>query len=87
MKNELSVMLAKLNSYRCEPCTSEMYEQYTELSSKGRQLKLSIDKLSKFEDDNSVTQAGEKINSVLKEFHGFQNGFLSYLSTNAVVHF
>ncbi len=87
MDNELSSMLAKLHSYRCEPCTSAMYDQYLELNDHGRLLKQAIDK-TKLSAQDSVKfskNIGKEINGVTRKYHTFQKSLTSYL-TEAVAH-
>ena len=43
MKDELFAMLCDLSSYRCEPCTPEMYRKFVNLEDKGRRLNQTID--------------------------------------------
>ncbi|MEW7291790.1 hypothetical protein [Aquimarina sp. 2304DJ70-9] len=87
MNNELTSMLSKLNSYRCEPCTYAMYDQYTELNTKGRLLKQTIDDIvQKIKNSiKSSKEVKEEINAIMITYHKFQKSLSSYL-TEAVIH-
>ncbi len=87
MDNELSSMLAKLRSYRCEPCTSDMYDQYLELNNHGRLLKQAIDKAKVLAQDSMEfsKNIGEEINGIMRKYHTFQKSLTSYL-TEAIAH-
>ena len=88
MDNELTSMLSKLNSYRCEPCTSEMYDQYLELNHDGRILKQGIDKLKELV-QNSVQLSksiGDEINKIMSSYYVFQKSLSSYLTEAAIHH-
>ncbi len=87
MDNELSSMLSKLHSYRCEPCTSEMYDEYLELNHDGRALKKTIDKAKARAQDPVKISKGieEEINKVVSMYYKFQKSLSSYL-TEAVAH-
>ncbi|MDY8136316.1 hypothetical protein [Aquimarina sp. 2201CG5-10] len=88
MDSELSRMLSRLHSYRCAPCTSDMYEQFLELDDYGRLLKKTIDKtlntvqnpviFSKSIGDNEIVD-------VIKKYHIFQKNLSLYLK-EAIVH-
>ncbi len=83
MKNELSSLLCELHSYRCEPCTPDMHEQYMKLDDYGRELKQAIDKIT-----DSVVYSkiiDDEINGVMKSYNKFQKNLTSY-QTEAIVH-
>ncbi len=88
MDNELTSMLSKLNSYRCEPCTSEMYDQYLELNHDGKILKQGIDKLKELAQDSVKLSKsiGEEINKIMRIYYIFQKSVSSYLSEAAIHH-
>ncbi|GAA4274166.1 hypothetical protein GCM10022258_34620 [Aquimarina gracilis] len=88
MDNELTSMMSKLNSYRCEPCTSAMYEQYLELNHDGKILKQGIDKLKELVQDSVKLSKsiGEEINKIMRTYYVFQNSLSSYLSEAAIHH-
>lgn len=87
MDNELTSMMSKLNSYRCEPCTSEMYDQYLELNNDGKLLKQGIDKLKELVQDSVKLSksVGEEINKIMRSYYLFQKSLSSYLS-EAIIH-
>ncbi|MDH7446605.1 hypothetical protein [Aquimarina sp. 2201CG14-23] len=87
MKNELSVMLTELHSYRCEPCTPAMHEQYLELDNSGRKLKYTINRASDMIKDSMKfpKDIGDEIVGVMKKYRMFQKKLYSYRS-EAIAH-
>ncbi|GAA4114510.1 hypothetical protein GCM10022393_14020 [Aquimarina addita] len=87
MGEEISSMLGELHSYKCEPCTPDMYEQYRELNGNGRELKQSIDttrNLVKGSVDVSKN-IREKVDGIVEAYEMFQRNLSSYL-TEAIIH-
>ncbi|MBQ4822575.1 hypothetical protein [Aquimarina sp. MMG016] len=89
MGNELSSMLSELHSYRCEPCTPDMHEQYMELNHNGLKLKQTINQTTHLvknvsERSNDVN-SNKEINGIIEKYNRFQKHLSSYLS-EAVVH-
>ncbi len=88
MERELSSMLSKLHSYKCEPCTSEMYDEYMDLNSKGKTLQHSILKTNQIMNRNSAkfSQAiSEEIDKITKIYDNFQKSLSSYFM-EAIAH-
>lgn len=87
MGGELSGMLSTLHSYRCEPCTPEMYDQFQELDQHGKTLKRKIDQTQIYckEDLMSSKKVDERIRKVMSEYDLFQKQINSYF-TEAVLH-
>ncbi|WP_160114645.1 hypothetical protein [Aquimarina sp. AU474] len=87
MHTELSSMLSKLHSYLCEPCTSEMYDQYLELNHKGILLKQTIDKVSQTAKNQIKFSKHtlDDIDSIGKKYDTFQKSLTVYLN-EAIIH-
>ena len=87
VENELSSMLSKLHSYQCEPCTSDMYEQYIELNNDGRVLKQTLEHIKKlFQGSVRVPiNITEEVNNFMKAYRSFQESLTLYF-TEAVLH-
>ncbi len=88
LKSEVSRMLSKLHSYRCEPCTPAMHEQYLELNYSGHKLKQAVDEMELSIQDSAVRfsiEMGDEINGITKKYDNFQKKFSSYL-TESVLH-
>ncbi|SEK34341.1 hypothetical protein SAMN04487910_0302 [Aquimarina amphilecti] len=87
MKDELTVMLSDLHSYRCEPCTPDMHKQFLELDFNGRKLSQTINNAFDLL-KNSVQfskEIGDEVFEVIKKYHQFQKKVSSYRS-EAIVH-
>jgi len=87
MKNELSSMMTELHSYRCEPCTPEMYRQFVKLEDNARRLKQTIEDTFKLlTSSNNVSEnIADEIFGVTDKFQKFQKN-LSFYKSKAIVH-
>lgn len=87
MKEELSVMLSDLHSYRCEPCTPDMHQQYLELDHNGRKLSQTLMNTTDLLKDSDLLskEVGDEIFGVMKTYNTFQKDLSSYRS-EAVAH-
>lgn len=88
MSGELSGMLSKLHSYQCEPCTSEMYDQFHKLEQHGRKLKRKIDQTQLYfrEDLISDAKIEDNIECVVNDYDSFQQEITSYFSEATLHH-
>ncbi len=88
MDNELSSMLSTLHSYRCEPCTYDMYEQFMKLNDSGSVLKKAIDKIKTMSRNSErfSKSISEEVNGVMQKYHKFQKSLTLYLKEAAVHH-
>lgn len=87
MNRELTRMLARLHSYQCEPCTSEMYDKFLRLNHDGHSLQDTIEKISKVLDSTTKFPKAilDEIDAVMQRYHGYQKSLTSYLS-EAIIH-
>ncbi len=85
--DQLSAMLSELHSYKCEPCTPDMHEQYLELDVYGKQLKRAIDKTASRYNDviDTHTVSDNEIGSIISQYQDFQKHISDYLA-EAVIH-
>lgn len=87
MGDELSRMLSELHSYRCEPCTPAMHDQYIDLNDSGRELKQFIEQTTSLIQDpiNLSATAIKEVNQATKKYQSFQKNLSSYF-TEVIVH-
>ncbi|MBW1296114.1 hypothetical protein [Aquimarina litoralis] len=87
MKEELSAMLLDLHSYRCEPCTPDMHQQFLELDYSGRELSQTLTNTTDLLKDSMQLskEVGDEIYGVMEKYNSFQKDLSSYRS-EAVVH-
>ncbi len=87
INTELSTLLSELHSYRCEPCTPDMHEQYLKLNADGQQLIYALERIMSYinESIRFSEEIEDEVHKLIKQYHLFQKDLSSYLK-EAVVH-
>lgn len=88
MGEEVSFMLGELHSYKCEPCTPDMFKQYSELNGDGRELKESIITIANLVKASASfpKKISKKVDGIVETYELFQRNISSYLSEATIHH-